>query len=180
MFAASMPEFGTWEFLQLRQGSCAEPAGLPSGGWLPARAVPIAALPCPEVGGWTAAALEESEFWYRGTLLPDGPGVLRCDGLATIADVWNRRQMRATIRQHVSAPRCCLAGDGQRAAYPAFLLSQHANCLARSEDGPCSLASSAGQLAGSADGSHVVAGANAGMVSAAPLCRAMAANRLAA
>ena len=88
MAMALAPRFDSWAFLQLRHASCAEPSGLPVACWQPAAPVPVAALPSPGEGGWAAANLEESEFWYRCVLQAEGPGVLRCEGLATIAEVW--------------------------------------------------------------------------------------------
>ncbi len=88
MLVKPVPSFGAWEFILLRDIVCPHPAELPAAGWRPASPVPVAALPHPGGGVWTGELLEDSEFWYRGTLLCHGPGVLRCDGLATIAEVW--------------------------------------------------------------------------------------------
>ena len=88
MPALPAPGLGEWAILQTSTTSYASPAVLPITGWLPAQPVPVAAaLPAPE-GGWTTAALDEGEFWYRVTLFSDAAGILRCDGLATIAEVW--------------------------------------------------------------------------------------------
>ena len=88
MTPGSGPEFGAWEFAAVRRASCEHPDGLPADAWHPAEPVPVAALPVPGGGEWTGEDLEESEFWYRSTLRATGPGVLRCEGLATIAEIW--------------------------------------------------------------------------------------------
>ena len=88
MYVSPVPGFGAWEFIVLRDVGCRYPAELPADGWHPAAPVPVAALPCPVEREWTRELLDGSEFWYRSTLLSDGPGLLRCDGLATVAEVW--------------------------------------------------------------------------------------------
>ncbi len=117
-----VPGFGAWEFILLRDVACRNPAELPAEGWRPAAPAPVAALPFPGEGGWTGEILEAGEFWYRCTLLSDGPGVLRCDGLATVAEVWVDgacvlRSSNMFVRHDVALPA---AGQRPRALHLCF------------------------------------------------------------
>lgn len=116
-----VPELGAWGFLPLWLTSCAEPAELPKEGWHPGAPIPVAAMSPVGHAGWTAAVLEETEFWYRCTLLSDGPGILRCNGLATIAEVWvgGLRMLQSDnmfLRHDIVLP----AASGSRSVHVCF------------------------------------------------------------
>lgn len=81
-----------WELLGTASGACATPAGLPAGGWLPAR-VPGSVGQALATAGAGAGDLDASDWWLRTRvrLAPPAAGsrrVLVLGGLATIAEVF--------------------------------------------------------------------------------------------
>ena len=89
--AATLVDEG-WEMALAAPGVASCPAALPGDlEWIAARVPGMAAQALMAAGRWTsesAARLREADVWYRCGLTGTGPGTLRFEGLAGLAEVW--------------------------------------------------------------------------------------------
>jgi beta-mannosidase len=83
---------GAWTQVQSAPGGWAEPAEIdPTTEWLPAIVSGTVGASLKALDRWRPdddIAFDAADFWYRATLHGDGTGVLRFDGLATLAEVY--------------------------------------------------------------------------------------------
>ena len=85
-------QIGSWSLAQTEPGAWADPAAIGSDGdWLPAIVPGTVGASLQALGRWQpddGIAFDVSDFWYRTTLVGDGPAQLHLDGLATVAEVY--------------------------------------------------------------------------------------------
>lgn len=87
------PHLGPWHLLQTAPGAVATPAALPppSTDWIPAPVPGTVGAALREAGRWQPdddVGFDGFDWWYRTTIVGDGPAILRFDGLATLATVF--------------------------------------------------------------------------------------------
>lgn len=83
---------GDWTFLETLAGAATHPRELGEDGhWLPAPVPGTVASALRAAGRWDDSApppLHQHDYWYRLHFAGSGRRVLRCNGLATLAEVW--------------------------------------------------------------------------------------------
>ena len=98
-----------WTVIGTAAGACAAPADLPAlvhgdREWMAARVPGTVAHALRDAGRWDGDAplagddLDTRDWWYRTEFEGAGPRMLRCEGLATIAEVWVDGVLRLQTR----------------------------------------------------------------------------------
>src|ERR1700733_14369106 len=87
------PTFGTWTCCARPAGAIVHPDQLGDfRDWLPAQVPGTAASVLHAAGQWNLGEpynFDAEDWWFRTSFLPPGvPCALRCDGLATLAEIW--------------------------------------------------------------------------------------------
>jgi beta-mannosidase len=108
---------GAWEWLETLAGAAQAPAQLaPDAAWLPAPVPGTVAAAMRAAGRWDDSApppLHRHDYWYRVRFAGSGRRTLRCNGLATLAEVWLNGVLVLTTRHMFAAHQVAvqLAGD---------------------------------------------------------------------
>lgn len=81
-----------WRLCLTAPGAAARPSELPAdAAWVPAEVPGTVALALTNAGRWspeTREPLHASDAWYACTVTGQGEHIIRCEGLATLAEVW--------------------------------------------------------------------------------------------
>ncbi|MCO4892565.1 glycoside hydrolase family 2 protein [Cupriavidus sp. WGtm5] len=108
---------GEWCWLETLAGAAQGPAELaPDAPWLPAPVPGTVAAAMRAAGRWDDSApppLHRHDYWYRVRFAGSGARTLRCNGLATLAEVWLNGELVLTTRHMFAAHQVSvqLAGD---------------------------------------------------------------------
>jgi beta-mannosidase len=118
-------------------GAAATPDALPVDGWIPAAVPGTAAAALAAAGRWDPASpapLHDKDVWYRFDPPAHAAATLRCDGLATIAEIWRGGDRLATARTMFEplAVRLAPAGEGE----PLFIVCRALEAALAAARGP--------------------------------------------